>query len=173
MFVNTAALTNVKCGPSNKLFWPSVAENIKRDAGDIAALPKSPGYRENLEPYLHRRVQLVSTKGWNIVEQTSERTRLCLNDAMLIFVGAKKRQTQDSVRIPTGHMHIHVSNTWMRFVDPQPNEDLLVNGILYEYRNAHGHRNIAILPVIVTPIKNHHKNYKKRKKKATTQSSQK
>lgn len=62
-------------------------------------------------------------------------------------------------------MHISVDNTWLRFVDPQPDEDLLVNGVFYEYVNAQGFRNIAILPVIVTPIANHHKTYKNKKTK--------
>ena len=166
-FLNAAAtaLTGVKCGISNKNFWPTVLDSMRKNAQDVQNLPKSENYRNNLEKYLYRRVQIVSTKGWNVVEQTSGRTRLCLNDAMLIFASVKRRQEPEEVRIPTGHMHIHVDNTWMRFVDPQPDEDLLVNGVLYEYRNAQGFRNIGILPVIVTPIKNHHKNYKKGKKK--------
>ena len=166
-FLNTAAaaLTGVKCGISNKNFWPSVTEAMKQNAAEIQHLPKAETYRSHLEKYLYKRVQIVSTKGWNIVEQNPSRTRLCLNDAMLIFASVKRHQSAEELRVPTGHMHIHVDNNWMRFVDPQPNEDLLVNGVLYEYKNAQGFRNIGILPVIVTPIKNHHKNYKKSKKK--------
>ena len=166
-FVNKAAIPkNIKCGPTNRHFWKDVSDSMKAAAGHTGSLEKAPQYRENLTPYLYRRVQIVSTTGWSVIGQTGNRVRLCLNDAMLIFVGeskakrhAARNQDQKAVRVPTGHMNIFVDETWMHFVDPQPDEDLLVNGILYEYQNRHGMRNIAVLPVIVTPIKGHHENF--------------
>ena len=170
-FLNAAGcFSGIKNGISNKKFWPSTIESAKRQSESVGHCKKSPRYREQLEPYLHKRVQIVSTKGWNVVERLGSRVRLCLNDAMLVFVC---KQNAEKMRIPTGHIHIVVDANWMLFVNPQPNEDLLVNGVLYEYANAQGLRNIAILPVVVTPIKNHHKSYDKKRKPRRTEPSQK
>ena len=164
-FLNTAGSPfGMKTGTSNKRFWADLTEHARAESAAIQDTPKSQHYRDNLAPYLHMRVQVVSTKGWKVVETFSTRTRICLNDAMLVFARSKKGQ-QEKVRVPTGHLHILVDNTWLRFVNPQPNEDLLVNGVFYEYVNAHGYRNIAVMPVVVTPIENHHKTYQKKPKR--------
>lgn len=170
-FLNAAGCFNgIKNGISNKRFWPMTIEGAKRQSEAVQNCKKSPRYREHLEPYLHRRVQIVSTKGWNVVEHMGSRVRICLNDAMLVFVS---KQNSDKMRLPTGHIHIIVDANWMMFVDPQPDEDLLVNGVLYEYANAQNLRNIAVLPVVVTPIKNHHKSYNEKRKPRRPKQSQK
>lgn len=161
-FLNSAGgLSHVRAGTSSKNFWQKIINHAKEESAAAKDAPPSSHYRDSLKPYLNKRVQIISTKGWRIVERIGPKTRICLNDAMLIFAKTKNPQAQGKLRVPTGHMHILVDNDWIQFVDPRPNEDLLVNGVLYEYVNSHNKRNIAIMPVVVTPIEGQHKLYKK------------
>lgn len=111
--------------------------------------PLSPYYRYDLKPYLYKHVHIVSTNGWDIAEEFDNRYRICIRNAVLYQVDNGKFYSDLYILIE--HLNFVVDDEWLASADPQPDEELDVNGMLYEYVSK-GFRNIGIFPVIITPV---------------------
>lgn len=138
-------------GLSSKQFWPEIIARASAQTERAMEVPKSRFYRDGLDPYVNRRVKILFDR-WSF---DAEKTRTARNgaewiaaqDGLLIFA----QDVPLPAHVPFGHMHIRVDPSWRRFTDPDPDSKLMVDGVLYNYINAHGFRNVGLWAVTVTP----------------------
>lgn len=145
-FLNPASCQHVN--PYGKLFWQEMAAWLSQISSQAAEAPRSPTYRDMLEPYLLRRVHMTAGS-WSIEEICpGRRLRLLLQDVRLDHV--RSADLGASPDVVTDHMNIWVSISWLNRVIPDPSEPLSINGMLYEYVSRKT-RNIGVLPVLLAP----------------------
>lgn len=113
------------------------------------AYPKDSDYRQELEPYLGRRV-LIEAARWKILTESRHAVKICAYGPVLTrFCGRYSRNAD----IHIGHMNILIDKSILMDYNIQPTDTLVFQGILHEYIN-HGKstRNVGLWVVTTTAL---------------------
>ena len=146
-FLNPAACQDVN--PCGRTFWPDLRDKLAAASEQVEGFQRSNRYRIQLEPYLLRRVHLTAGT-WQVDGAPRKGLMcLCLSDVRLAHVyGPTMGESPD---VYVDHIHITVSSSWYDRVRPDRSEALAVNGMLYEYADRRGRRNVGVIAVAVMP----------------------
>ena len=146
-FLNPAACREVN--PCGRTFWPDLRDRLEAVSIQAEGFQKSDCYRAQLKPYLLRRVYLTA-RTWQVAGTPGKGLmRLCLWDVRLTHVYGPS--VGESPNVYMDHVNITVSSSWYDRVRPNRDESLAVNGMLYEYADSRGRRNIGVVAVAVMP----------------------
>ena len=151
LFLNSRACRYAN--PHSQNFWPELTAMLEKLSRQVAALPRARDYRLALEPYLLRRVHMV-TDTWDFQGTGKGCARLLLHNVRLKHVYGNTVGTMPDITVSC--MNIWVSTDWLNRVAPAYDEKLTLSGVLYQCadQDTDGRRtrNICLLPVLVRPL---------------------
>lgn len=136
-------------GRNNKHFWEAIAKKTQSRTKAARAYPKDSDYRQELEPYLGRRV-LIEAARWKILTESRHAVKICAYGPVLTrFCGRYSRNAD----IHIGHMNILIDKSILMDYNIQPTDTLVFQGVLHEYIN-HGKstRNVGLWVVTTTAL---------------------
>ena len=146
---NPIALRHSKVGIGNKSLKDILQRqsNLKTQKARESGLPKSKYYRQSLEPYIGKQVQLVFRK-WHVNGHDNDKIWLALEYGELIYVKDVRNLPREQVK----HMLVLTDKSWMEFNKPKHDQGIRVNGFLYEYINYKKQCiNIGVWAISLTP----------------------
>lgn len=153
-FLNPGACQYVN--PCSRTFWQDLKNWLSPISRQAASYPKAQSYRQELEPYLLRRVIMTAGSCRALPDKcgNSGLIHLLLTDVRLSHVYSNSVGSSPDAAVD--HLNIWVSPSVFASLRRPDNTlpSLTISGVLYEYassKSTRPTRNIAVLPILLMP----------------------